>query len=320
MLTRQKFKPEIREQIADAWTRGSVTVVAKPRRTGQPTVPENNSPQPPAAPATSAQPVVAASPATPQPSVQASKPNNKFLLLIIAFLAIALTSLAVIHIRPTHEPMNVAQVADRPVNVQPVQDVPIATPSPPVAAPAVEVKSQPPEPPPVVEQPVVIAPAPPPVDSAALAREAEEKQRREEQERIAQARQKMIDQFYATLSDKTAELSNITTTAVSRLDDNTNKIAKTSWLRRSSLRHENEKNRVAILKALQTQQQSLNLVQDSIKLFAADPKADPNGVDGNIKVYSEMIAQVSQDVNATLAAMDHSITNGFDLPIQIQIK
>ena len=62
-LSEKKFKPEIREQIADAWTRGSVTVIEKPRRSGQPTLPENNPPQPPDAAAVSAQPLSVATPA-----------------------------------------------------------------------------------------------------------------------------------------------------------------------------------------------------------------------------------------------------------------
>jgi len=70
-----------------------------------------------------------AGPTTPKPATQreqARPGNSKFLLIIIAFLAVALTALAIIHFRPSHAPQSLPEVAaTSPVNTQPVQPTPV---------------------------------------------------------------------------------------------------------------------------------------------------------------------------------------------------
>ena len=204
--------------------------------------------------------------------------------------------------------------------VQPAQQAVIPTPSPPTDQTAPVVENPVPEPPPIQAAAPVVAPAPPPVDTAALALAALKKQREEEQQKAAQQRQNTIDQFYKTLSEKTAELAKLQTDTQAQLDANTNKIAKASWLRRTSLRHQNEKNRLAILKALQTQQQSLNLVGDSIRVYAANTNDDPSQVTGNFQIYDQTQADISRKIKTIMDAMDDAIAGNSGNSGLIQIR
>lgn len=210
-------------------------------------------------------------------------------------------------------------VAPMPV-VQPAQQAVIPTPSPPTDQTAPVVENPVPEPPPVQAAAHVVAPSPPPVDTAALALAALKKQREEEQQKAAQQRQNTIDQFYKTLSEKTAELAKLQTDTQAQLDANTNKIAKVSWLRRTSLRHQNEKNRLAIQKALLTQQQSLNLVGDSIRVYAANTNDDPSQVTGDFQIYDQTQADISGKIKTIMDAMDDAISGNDGNSGIIQIR
>jgi len=327
------LNPELRENIAAAAVGKSVQILAKgPNRSANPSSRAASQPlsrpteaQPPDAasvplagpaavrpqepretftPAPTANPNATAASA-PKPTE--SKPNPSAYLLIIGILAVSLAALAVLHFWPSKHNNAPAQTASLPVNVQPVQPQVIPTPSPPADQPAPVVQTQAPEPPPAQADTPIVAPAPPPVDTAALALAALKKQREEEQQQAAQKRQQTIDQFYKTLSDKAAELAQLQTDTLTRLDANTNKIAKVSWIRRSSLRHENEKHRVAIMKALQTQQKSLNLVGDSVRVYAADTNGDPSQVTGNFQIYDQTEADISGKIKTILDAMDDAI-------------
>jgi 4-amino-4-deoxy-L-arabinose transferase-like glycosyltransferase len=200
----------------------------------------------------------------------------------------------------------------------------------PIAAPVVQRQPSPPATPVVQTQPVetqpvttvtpVVAPTPPPVDTAALAREALEKNRQEEQQRIAQQRQKAIDQFKSLVADKTAELAKLQTGSVGQLDDNTNKITKAAWLRRSRLTRENEKARTIISRELQNQQKALSVVRESVQLVSSDPSASPKDVAGNIDLYNQIAAEVGQRITAALKAMDDDISGNAPNSGLIQVR
>lgn len=322
---------ELRENIAAAAVGKPVKIVAKGQNRAasvqSPFPPPNESskPIPFEAEPTPATPEMPAAPSQTDVSNQPDspkdlRPGKATYLIIIAFLAVSATAFAVIHFWPSKPANTPAQVAVRTVNVQPVQPQAIPTPSPPADQPAPVVQTQAPEPPPAQAETPVVTPAPPPVDTAALALAALKKQREEEQQQAAQKRQQTIDQFYKTLSDKAAELAQLQTDAQARLDANTNKIAKVSWIRRSSLRHENEKHRVAIMKALQTQQKSLNLIGDSVRVYASDTNDDPSQVTGDFQIYDQTEADISGKIKTILDAMDDAIAGNTGNSGLIQIK
>ncbi len=174
--------------------------------------------------------------------------------------------------------------------------------------------------PPAAQAVPVATPAPAPVDTAALERAAREKQRQDEQDRIAQARQQKINDFYSLLSQKVADLRNAQTAADSRLDDNTNKIKKASWLRRGYLRDKNNEARKLILKKLEDQQDSLQSVQDAVRAFATDANADPYPVDQTFRAYGSTADLISRDINAILQNMDDTISGHSGQSGMIQMR
>jgi hypothetical protein len=313
---------DLRKNIAAAAVGKPVAMVAKGGRSpGTP-----NADEPP----TSSQPVNpragTTEPPTPQashnpPTVAPTDSGNKKLftgLLLILLLAGIVTG-GVIHFWPTKPtppkemPVSVASHAESqtaPAKVAP-------TPSPP-AAPMV--KTQPVETQPVTAAPPIVAPTSPPVDTAALAREALEKNRHEEQQRIAQQRQKTIAQFKSLVDDKTAELAKLQTGSVGQLDDNTNKIAKAAWLRRSRLTRENEKARTIISRELENQQKALSVVRDSVQLVSSDPTTNPKDVASNIDMYNQIAAEVGQRITAALKAMDDEISGNAPNSGLIQVR
>ena len=86
------------------------------------------------------------------------------------------------------------------------------------------------------------------------------------------------------------------------------------------MRHENEKHRVAIMKALQTQQKSLNLVGDSVRVYAADTNGDPSQVTGNFQIYDQTEADISGKIKAIMDAMDDAIAGNSGNSGLIQIR
>ena len=86
------------------------------------------------------------------------------------------------------------------------------------------------------------------------------------------------------------------------------------------MRHQNEKNRLAIMKALQTQKQSLNLVGDSVRAYAADPNGDPGQVTGNFQIYDQTETDISGKIKTIMDAMDDAIAGNSGNSGLIQIR
>jgi hypothetical protein len=325
------LNPELRENIAAAAVGKSVQILAKgPNRSANPSSRAASQPlsrpteaQPPDAasvplagpaavrpqepretftPAPTANPNATAASA---PKPMESKPNPSAYLLIIGILAVSLAALAMLHFWPSKHINTPAQIASLPLNVQPVQQSVIPTPSPPPVQSVVQ--NQNPEPPPAQTEPPVVAPAPPPVDTAALERAALEKQRQEEQTRIAQERQQRIDQFYSSISQKVADLAQAQIESNNRLNNNTNKIAKASRFRRWYLRRDNVKAAELVKKELQNQQDTLNLLKDSVRSFASDTNADPSQITQTFQAYDETTAAITRNINLILKNMDDDI-------------
>ncbi len=234
-----------------------------------------------------------------------SKGFIRVAVIIMVLAGLAYAGTAIIQYFNSHtKPAVVASVAPS----RPNQPQVIPAESPPVAQPVPTTRIQESESPPTQAAPPVAAPAPPPVDTAALERAALEKQRQEEQARLARQHQQSVDQFNTTLSQKVAELAQAQADSNARLNNYTNKIAKASWLRRGYLRRDNLKARELVKNELQNQQDTLNLLQDSMRSFSSDTNADPNQVVQTIQAYDETTAAISRNINLILQKMDDEIS------------
>jgi flagellar biosynthesis/type III secretory pathway chaperone len=154
-----------------------------------------------------------------------------------------------------------------------------------------------------------VQPVTPVVDSAAVAQAALEKQRHDEQGKIAEEKQNTVDQFSRTLADRMAEFAKIKSGYESRLDDNTNKIAKLPNRYRSSFLRQNDQARDLIERSLQKQQKALNIMQGAVQSFSHDGHVDSNKVANVFDFYSTHVPEMRSNSEAILGKMDEVLSN-----------
>lgn len=200
-----------------------------------------------------------------------TKSNTKPFLIIIAFLSIALATMAVIHFRPSHPQDNATMLAANPAPPAPPPATP--APSPPeTPAPHIETK-------PIAQQVAQARPAPPPVDTNALADAALQarilrEQQEQEQQRI-NLRQQALVQIKATLDEQASLLTKFKTNCEATLDDNTNKIARLSYSNRKSLGKVNQELRDSLADMTMNEDDFLKKTASVVEGYVADVKSNP---------------------------------------------
>ena len=214
-----------------------------------------------------------------------------------------------------------------PVAVAEQTQPPRANPStPPPTTP--QVQNQTPQSPPVV------APTADASNSAAIAQAALEAKQREEQEKAKQqaaletqrrqeearkqaaleaekqqARQKVFDQIKNTLVTESAQVSKFKAECETRLNSNTNKLAKLARTPRKKLTEFNDTALQNFPKALQEQETMLTHFQDLLKQLADNPDSDTRQINDQIKTYIAAAQDTRQKFTATLNDLDIDIAN-----------
>jgi hypothetical protein len=230
-------------------------------------------------------PVAAETPPTSAPTVNISDTGRKifsatlgsrrFRVLIILAIVVAALGYGSIHIyralRASWNHPATTQVAQ----AQPVQQANVNPPStPPSQAPVVEAK---PIPAPVAQTPVIPAPN----DAAAQEQARLEKQKQleaqqlqaQEEQRIKERNQN-IGQIKTALENELAQVASFKATCLTTLDDNTNKIAKVSFLSRKALIQRNDDKRQDVIAELEKQERVLTHDQQSMQDLISDPDTD----------------------------------------------
>lgn len=309
--------PDLRKNIAAAAVGKPVQVFSqKPSRAASPPPAQPSEAQPPPL-QPRAQTVTDTLPTAP---VKAEKPNSKklFLIGVIALLVVAASGYAKFVTwlaKPVNSP---ATVASLPANPQPVPQQVVQAPLQPVVAQPLAQNSIA-EPQPVSQDQHVATPPPEPVKTltpeqqastlATLERKRNEEERNAPQPKPAPSpREINLNQFKSLLADQVAALDQLKTNLETQIDENTNRIAKASWLRRGTLTRQNEKARAFIDRSLQDQQKALGLVQDSVQVFSSDPGANPDQVADNFKVYADIARDIELQLDATLNSVSNLIS------------
>jgi hypothetical protein len=265
-LSEKKYIPEVREQIADAWTRGSMVIVAKPRRSGQPAVAKNNpspsspvtkgregesSPVPDAGSTSKAkkdEPEPAAAALSPAPVVKAAAPakptaprvNPKIYLGIMVLLFVTIAAGAIVYLWPAKHTEQPALAARPVVNTPPPQERALPLKPQPVAA-----VTQSPPAAPTNPQPTAVVTSSKPVDSASSPTEDPESQKRNH----------FIQEANETLDAQFALLAKFKTDCQSHMDGNVLQIAKAPSSDRTELwrRYDNDRQMLRTIMTNQTQ-------------------------------------------------------------------
>lgn len=167
------------------------------------------------------------------------------------------------------------------------------------------------------ETPPVVTPAVATQNSAAVAQAALEAQQRQEAEKEMalaalelkkrQERKTAFEQMDNTITAQSAQLSKFKADCVSRLDNNTNKVAALSWFRRKRFKKDNDSNRAYILAVLQQEEDILNKSQIALRINAANPKSSPQRCNDQMTAYYAQMDKNHQQLTAILDAFDAGI-------------
>ena len=208
-----------------------------------------------------------------QPSVAQTAPatnaaaKGKILMVIFVLLSVAAVAWGIHHFWPSRNqgkpPVVAVVVVSKPV--QP----PLVNPDPPPTA-VPEARNQSQESMPTPARPSEVRTAAATDTSVALAQvtfKLQEAQRSLE-------REKLLGQIRTTLAAQSEELANFKADCMSRLDGNTNKIAKAARSQRDALKQLNDGDREEIKKGIEKEQAFLAGCKEELDLAQADPKFD----------------------------------------------
>jgi len=316
-LSKKKFTPEQRNNIAEAFTGRTATAVAQPKpRTGagnNPT-PKTDSPSsrstPTPAPDAGAASVsnsghaavVAAeepepaSPAMPvKPAV--SKTNPK-LFGFVMILAVAIAAGSIVRFWPAKPKGIPNDVVTRIVNNPSVPAKAIPNPSPP---PAPVVQSQPPQTPPVTASAVGSKSTVPTADANAAAQADLQSQKPKE---TGQA----IEQITTALTNRIAQLAQFTADCQTRLDANDAKIPGFGPADREVLKHNNDSARKTIENNLKNQADTLKAYQVILTAYSNKSLQDPQSTIQRLTNYFEKMDRIHEEITGIFAHLDKDFT------------
>ena len=204
---------------------------------------------------------------------------------------------------------------------------------------ALQAKNQSQEPPPIAAPAPQTKSAAEASNSAALAQAALELKRRQEQEKAdaemeaqrqaalelakkqeaekaaalesakQQAKGKIFNEIKSSLTNQVALLSKYRSDGQSRLDNNTNKIAKVASSSKKYLNEINDRTRVQMLQNLQNQENFLKQFQDTLPVLISSPQADVQQINS---IWSNSVAKFEmqrQQMTVTLDSLDTTISN-----------
>ncbi len=153
-----------------------------------------------------------------------------------------------------------------------------------------------------------MAQPPPAEDDAAIARAALEKQRVAEEAKLAQERQQMIDQITNSLAVEKAKVFKFRDDCEAILDENSNKIAKVSFLKRRTLRSQNSEIRESLTNLIQVQLRFFEKTTSELPDFS-NPNFNPQVYLAKLQIISDRMENDRHLIVGDLSSLETSISN-----------